>query len=51
MIEHTLLAQDGAIETILTLPPETIKPSDKLYESIAFKTLDIGQQRTVVLKI
>lgn len=34
----------------MSLLPETIKELDKVYEAILFQTLDIKQQRTVILR-
>ena len=33
--------QDGVTGTTLTLPPETVKNTDKIYGMTVFKTLDI----------
>ena len=43
-IRYTSIStQDGVIGTGFTLLLETVKKSDKIYETMVFKTLDIRQ--------
>lgn len=43
--------QDGVIGTGFTLLPETAKKQDRIFETIVFHTLDLGQHRQRSLRL
>lgn len=46
--ETSGFVQDGSSEVRFTFPTETVFLSDKIYETVVFRMLDIKQQRTVI---